>query len=734
MKTFVKYLTMSAVIGACSTAALNVHAQAKPSETEVLQKATSLAIGNLAWESVRVSEIQKDGAQVKWFVTLRSNKYRCSADANGENSSCDPVPGAAMPPAGPAPVRAPPPPRAAPAPALIKNMVSVASRDRSYLYYVSSKYSPAGFNMVVYALHDKGQTAEQFAQQSGWMKLAEDNGFVVVFPEAGPQGWAANSGGDDAFVKAVYDHAVAHLMVRGGPGGAGAPGGEGGRAPRGGGEGEAPRPGAAPGGGEGGGGGGGGRRAQTWLPFHYLTGSGAGATVAQEFVLNHPGVFAAVATLDGGAYPAAYAKGAEPAQGYFQDARGGKNAKPVWKPLKKDVPVAAWLFTTGAPTPAESQLADYWKRSDAVAPTASNASVGGFPTAIYRNPTRAPQEVRVTSLGEGAKYDKSVASAIWTDFFSHVARWTSSPNGDLGGLLTEAEVNKTFDVRTTTVDGATYKYYVKTPSTYKKGQSLPLVVSAHGAFFPAWLYLSQIKMHEVGEKEGFITVYINGQQNRWDFTKADGPDAKFVEQAIAEVGADYGVDKSRVYMQGFSLGSGLSYMMGITHPQLFAAVSPNSGIGPMTPEVKAWVADLKAKSDVRMPMMIVYGDVDGAASTDAKIPAQGVLRGAIDEMKQYNNIATPDKAEPFNSPNTAPYDVLVLGGKAVRDGVDARYPKGRFQISEYSSKDAKPLNLFNFVWVTDMSHGGDPRQAQLEWDYFKQWRRGPDAALTFAPR
>ncbi|MDB5456243.1 MAG: hypothetical protein JWP92_1828, partial [Caulobacter sp.] len=41
---------------------------------------------------------------------------------------------------------------------------------------------------------------------------------------------------------------------------------------------------------------------------------------------------------------------------------------------------------------------------------------------------------------------------------------------------------------------------------------------------------------------------------------------------------------------------------------------------------------------------------------------------------------------------------------------------------------------FNFVWETDMSHGGDPRQAQLEWDYFRQWRRGPDGALTFAPR
>ena len=730
MKTFVKYLTMSAVVGACSAAALSVHAQAKPSETEVLQKATSLAIGNLAWESVKVSEVEKAGSQVKWLVTLRSNKYRCSAEANGDNSACDPVPGAAMPPAGPPPAWAQAQAEArvqaaraaaAQASPLTKTMISVGGRDRSYLYYVSSKYSPAGFNMVVYALHDKGQTAEQFAKQSGWIKVAEANGFAVVFPEAGPQGWSPVSGGDDAFLKAVYDHAFTHLMVGGPP----AQGGRGGRAGGGGGE----------GGGEGGrGGGAGGRRAQTWLPFHYVTGAGAGATVAQEFVMNNPGVFAAVATLDGAAFPAAYAKGDDVAQGYFQDPRGGKNAKPVSNQLKKDVPVATWLFTTGAPTPAEIRQADYFKRSNAVASASSSDASGGFQTMVYRNATRTAQEVRTTVLPDGAKYDEAVASAIWSNLFSHVARWTSSPNGDLGSVLTEAEVNKTFDVHTTDVDGTTYKYYVKTPSTYRKGQSLPLVISAHGAFFPAWLYLNQIKMHEVGEKEGFITVYINGQQNRWDFTKPEGPDSKFVQKALAEVEASYDVDKSRVYMQGFSLGSGLTYMMGATHPQLFAAVSPNSGIGPMSPEVKAAMAEAKAKGDPRIPMMIVYGDVDGAASTDAKVPADGVLRGAIDEMKAFNNIATPDKVKRFDSPNTVPYDVLVLGGKSVRAGMDARYPKGRFQINQYLSADAKPLNLFNFVWVTDMTHGGDPRQAQLEWDYFKQWRRGPDGGLIFTPR
>jgi poly(3-hydroxybutyrate) depolymerase len=328
-----------------------------------------------------------------------------------------------------------------------------------------------------------------------------------------------------------------------------------------------------------------------------------------------------------------------------------------------------------------------------------------------------------------------MARAIWIDFFAHTARWTSSPNGDLGPMQTQAEVENGFDVRRMEVGGRNYTYYVRTPSSYRPGQSLPVVLAAPGAFYPAWLYLSQIRMHEVGEREGFITVYVNGPQNRWEFTDPDGPDAQFLTRAVDDVVTRLGADRGRVYMQGFSLGSGMSYMMGITHPQTFAAVSPNNGIGPMAPRVLERVRELKARGDVRIPMMLVYGDVDGAGSTDARIPANGVLRGAIDEMKAYNRISTADRIEPYNSPNTLSYEVLVPGARLVRAGVDRRYPQGRFQISAYMSADPTPLNLFSFVWVTDMSHGQDPRTAQLEWDYFRQWRRNPDGTLIHsAPR
>src|SRR6202051_2709704 len=133
-------------------------------------------------------------------------------------------------------------------------------------------------------------------------------------------------------------------------------------------------------------------------------------------------------------------------------------------------------------------------------------------------------------------------------------------------------------------------------------------------------------MHEVGEKEGFLTAYLEGPAPACDFKFPDGADAQFVQKVIADAEQAYGADPGRIYMQGFSLGSGLSYMMGITHPRLFAAISPNSGIGPMSKEVEARVAEVKAESDIRIPTMMVYGKVDSAGSDDGKNTAPVVLK------------------------------------------------------------------------------------------------------------
>jgi hypothetical protein len=62
----------------------------KEAEIQTLQKATALAQGELAWEIVQISDIQRDPTSVKWVATTRSLHLHCTADPDGGGSFCTP--------------------------------------------------------------------------------------------------------------------------------------------------------------------------------------------------------------------------------------------------------------------------------------------------------------------------------------------------------------------------------------------------------------------------------------------------------------------------------------------------------------------------------------------------------------------------------------------------------------------------------------------------------------------
>ncbi|HTK36548.1 MAG TPA: PHB depolymerase family esterase [Caulobacteraceae bacterium] len=589
--------------------------------------------------------------------------------------------------------------------------------NRSYAYFVSSKANSWNQTPIVFALHDNGQTAQQFAEQSGWAKLAEDNGFAVVFPEADKGTWSSTSGASEDYLGATIAHARRNILSRF-PGDQAAPGGG-----RGGAAAAAPAGPAAP-------------RPVAVVGTHtYLTGSGAGGVAAQEFAIEHPGMFAGVATLNAVPLRGAYVKGDDPADNAIQYQRG-KVTPPLYRPLKREVPVPMWLFSAGAQGPGFAAELDYWKRSNGVSGAADTRAVAGLQTTTYRNPQNPAQQVRTTVLPPAAKYDEALASAIWDGLFGRTARWTSAPNGDLATITPRLEFERTFELRTVDAGGAApFKYYVKLPSSYKKGQSLPLVISLHGGQMSPWIYSGQIRMHEVGEKEGFITVYpAAADRNTWTAADYNGPDAKGIEALVGDMVATYGVDRSRVYLHGFSVGSRMAQTTGLTRPQVFAAIAPTEGFPPFAPDMQARIAELKAKMDYRMPIMAAYASSDVDASPDGgKIPAKGQTQGALEAFKAYNHITTADRVEHYDSPYVPAYDIVVPQGRLVRAAVDAHYPNGKIQLYKYMSADPKPLELLDFLWVLDMAHSTAPQQAQLAWDYFKHWSRNPDGTLAYKP-
>ena len=90
-------LATLALLGGCETAGPTVYREVEPpkgskeAEIETLQKATSLVVGNQAWEVVQISNIQHDANSVKWNASTRSRYVACGADPDGSNAYCDPA-------------------------------------------------------------------------------------------------------------------------------------------------------------------------------------------------------------------------------------------------------------------------------------------------------------------------------------------------------------------------------------------------------------------------------------------------------------------------------------------------------------------------------------------------------------------------------------------------------------------------------------------------------------------
>jgi hypothetical protein len=93
----IAFLASLSFLGACACAndSLSVYQPVEPkpgskeAEIETLQKATEMAYGVVAWESWRISDIQRDAKGVTWLAAGRSTNLHCTADPDGDNAFCE---------------------------------------------------------------------------------------------------------------------------------------------------------------------------------------------------------------------------------------------------------------------------------------------------------------------------------------------------------------------------------------------------------------------------------------------------------------------------------------------------------------------------------------------------------------------------------------------------------------------------------------------------------------------
>ena len=134
----------------------------------------------------------------------------------------------------------------------------------------------------------------------------------------------------------------------------------------------------------------------------------------------------------------------------------------------------------------------------------------------------------------------------------------------------------------------TYKVYVPAGYRAEASEPVPLVVMLHGCTQTPDDFAAGTRMNALADAHGFLVAYpaqaphANGTKC-WNWFRPDDQGRDQGEPAILagiarEIAANYRVDERRIFVAGLSAGASMAVILGVTYPEVFAAVGAHSGL------------------------------------------------------------------------------------------------------------------------------------------------------------
>jgi phospholipase/carboxylesterase len=183
------------------------------------------------------------------------------------------------------------------------------------------------------------------------------------------------------------------------------------------------------------------------------------------------------------------------------------------------------------------------------------------------------------------------------------------------------------------------------PSGYKAGTPMPLLVWLHGAGGSGQV---STNLAALADEFGFIVVAPDSRQWTWDAILGEyGPDVEFLQRAVGQAVSRCSIDRSRLWLGGFSDGASYSLSLGVTYGDVFRRVYAGSPgvLVPLDARGKPAIFISHGRQDQTMPIDetsrkfvprlqrlgydVTYREYDGRH----QLPPE-ILREAIEWMTQ----------------------------------------------------------------------------------------------------
>lgn len=142
------------------------------------------------------------------------------------------------------------------------------------------------------------------------------------------------------------------------------------------------------------------------------------------------------------------------------------------------------------------------------------------------------------------------------------------------------------------IDGMTHTWVEYVPPCYDGTTAVPLLVGLHGGSNNGEHFAATTLFTDIADRENFICLfpeashYYDDEQGRhhiWNsyyFLEPGKSETGWLKQLIDRVLDEYNIDRSRIYLTGYSNGDAMALQLAVAHTSMFAAVAGLNGPTP----------------------------------------------------------------------------------------------------------------------------------------------------------